>query len=50
MRSPDSGLVRARAGDVAGTREAYQDVLTLWTDADADVTVIEQARREAAKP
>lgn len=45
------GLARARAaaGDVARAREAYKDLLTLWKDADANVAVIEQARREAAK-
>ena len=35
--------------DTAGARAAYQDVLTLWKQADADVPLLKQAQAEAAK-
>jgi serine/threonine protein kinase/predicted Zn-dependent protease len=43
------GLARARAlqgGDRSKTRSAYQDFLTLWKDADAEVPVLKQAKAE----
>jgi eukaryotic-like serine/threonine-protein kinase len=45
------GLARgsALAGDPAKARKAYQDFLTLWKDADADIPVLKQAKAEYAK-
>ena len=45
------GLARAYAlqGDTAKARAAYQDFLTLWKDADADIPVLKQAKAEYAK-
>ena len=42
------GLARASAltGDVAGSRKAYQDFLTLWKDADADLPILIEAKKE----
>ena len=37
------------SGDVAKAKNAYQDFLTLWNDADADIPVLQQARAEFAK-
>ena len=53
---PVSGLARlqlARAlvlsGDLVKAKKAYDDLFTLWKDADADVPVIKQARAEFDK-
>ena len=45
------GLARAYAmqGETAKARAAYQDFLTLWKDADADVPVLIAAKAEYAK-
>ena len=45
------GLARAYAmqGDTAKAREAYQDFLTLWKDADPDIPTLIQAKAEYAK-
>jgi tetratricopeptide (TPR) repeat protein len=45
------GLARAAAltGDVAKSRKAYQDFFALWKDADADLPVLLEARREYEK-
>ncbi len=45
------GLARAYAlqGDTAKARAAYQEFLTLWKDADANVAVLKEAKAEAAK-
>jgi tetratricopeptide (TPR) repeat protein len=45
------GAARADAmqGDAAKARAAYQDFLTLWKEADADVPVFQQAQSEFAK-
>ena len=45
------GLARAYtlAGDANSGRVAYQDFLTLWKDADADVPILKQASTEYAK-
>jgi hypothetical protein len=45
------GLARARAlsGDTAGSRTAYEQFLTQWADADADIPVVQEARREFAR-
>jgi eukaryotic-like serine/threonine-protein kinase len=39
----------AMAGDNAKARAAYQDFLTLWKDADADIPLLKRARVEYAK-
>ena len=45
------GLARAYAlqGDTTKARAAYQDFLTLWKDADADIPILKQAKAEYAK-
>jgi tetratricopeptide (TPR) repeat protein len=45
------GLARAAAlaGDTTTARRAYQDFFGLWKDADADIPILEQARREYEK-
>jgi hypothetical protein len=45
------GLGRACAlsGDKTGAKNAYQDFLTLWNDADTDIPVLKQAKAEYAK-
>jgi tetratricopeptide (TPR) repeat protein len=43
------GRAYAAAGDKAKARSAYQDFLTLWKDADADVPVLKDAKAEFAK-
>jgi eukaryotic-like serine/threonine-protein kinase len=47
-------LARARAtsGDVAGARRAYQDAFAIWKDADADLPILIEAKKEyvALKP
>ena len=45
------GLGRAYAmqGDTAKAKEAYQDFLALWNDADPDIPVLQQAKAEYAK-
>jgi tetratricopeptide (TPR) repeat protein len=45
------GLARAAAltGDVAGSRKAYQDFLALWKDADADLPILIEAKKEYAR-
>ena len=42
------GLARASVlnGDTAGARKAYQDFFAVWKDADADLPVLDQARKE----
>jgi eukaryotic-like serine/threonine-protein kinase len=44
-------LARAYAlqGDIAKTKSAYQDFLTLWKDADPDIPILKQAKAEYAK-
>ena len=50
---PISRLYLARAlniaGDTAGARSAYQDLLALWKDADPDMPLLLQAKAEYAK-
>jgi serine/threonine protein kinase len=43
------GRAYALAGDKAKARAAYQDFLTLWEDADADVPVLKEAKAEFGK-
>ncbi|HUE85068.1 MAG TPA: tetratricopeptide repeat protein, partial [Vicinamibacterales bacterium] len=38
----------AKAGDAAGARAAYQDAFGIWKDADADLPLLVQARKEYA--
>jgi tetratricopeptide (TPR) repeat protein len=42
------GLARASAlsGDTSGARKAYQDFFAIWKDADADLPVLVEARKE----
>ena len=46
------GLARsaALAGDTAGAKQAYEDFLALWKDADPDIPVLVEARKEYAAP
>jgi hypothetical protein len=37
------------AGDITKSKKAYQDFLTLWKDADANIPVLNQAKAEYAK-
>jgi eukaryotic-like serine/threonine-protein kinase len=39
----------ARSGDSAKARDAYQDFLTLWKDADPDIPILKEAKTEYAK-
>ena len=41
------GRAAARAGDAAGARTAYERLLELWKDADADLPVLSQAKLES---
>ncbi|HEY7390104.1 MAG TPA: protein kinase [Bryobacteraceae bacterium] len=43
------GRAYAVSGEMAKAKNAYQDFLTLWKDADADLPVLKQARAEYAK-
>jgi tetratricopeptide (TPR) repeat protein len=43
------GRAYAMAGDTAKAKNAYQDFLTLWKDADPDIPVLKQAKAEYAK-
>ena len=45
------GIARAYVldGDTQKARAAYQDFLTLWKDADADIPVLKQAKTEYGK-
>jgi len=42
------GLARAsfQKGDVAQSRKAYQDFLVVWREADPDIPVLVQAKKE----
>jgi eukaryotic-like serine/threonine-protein kinase len=46
------GLARAYAmqGDTTKARAAYQDFLTIWKDADADLPILIQAKAEYPRP
>ena len=48
---PSLGLARAYAmtDDTAKARSAYQDFLTFWKDADADIPILKEAKAEYAK-
>ncbi|MEA2885605.1 MAG: eukaryotic-like serine/threonine-protein kinase, partial [Bradyrhizobium sp.] len=45
------GLARAAAlsGDTANARKAYQDFFAIWKDADPDLTILQEAKREYEK-
>ncbi|MBI4481367.1 MAG: protein kinase [Acidobacteria bacterium] len=45
------GLARAwaLAGDTGKSRRAYQDFFALWKDADPDIPILQEARREYAR-
>ena len=43
------GRAYAMAGDTAKAKAAYNDFLTLWKDADADIPILKQAKAEYAK-
>lgn len=45
------GLARAAAiaGDTTKSRQAYQDFFALWKDADADIPILIEAKREYEK-
>jgi hypothetical protein len=45
------GLARAwgAAGDAAKSRRAYQDFLAVWKEADADLPILVEAKREHAR-
>ena len=43
------GRAFALQGDMAKSRAAYQDFLTLWKDADQDIPILKQAQTEYAK-
>lgn len=45
------GMARARqlAGDIAGSRTAYQGFFALWGDADPDIPILKEAKAEYAK-
>ena len=43
------GRAYAMQGDTAKARAAYQDFLTLWKDADADIPILKEAKAEHAR-
>ena len=43
------GRAYVLSGDPSKAKTAYQDFLTLWKDADADIPILKQARAEYAK-
>jgi hypothetical protein len=43
------GRAQAMMGNKAAARNAYQDFLTLWKDADPDIPIYKQAKAEYAK-
>jgi predicted Zn-dependent protease len=43
------GRAFAMQGDTAKARAAYQDFLTLWKDADPDISILKEAKAEYAK-
>jgi eukaryotic-like serine/threonine-protein kinase len=43
------GRAYSVSGDTVRARAAYQDFLTLWKDADADIPILKQAKAEYAK-
>ena len=43
------GLALSSEGDKAKSRNAYQDFLALWKEADPDIPILRQAKAEYAK-
>jgi hypothetical protein len=43
------GRAYALSGDTTKAKSAYQDFLTLWKDADANIPIFKQAQAEYAK-
>ncbi|HET7440595.1 MAG TPA: hypothetical protein VFJ47_04775 [Terriglobales bacterium] len=43
------GRAYALTGATAKSRDAYQDFLALWKDADPDIPILKQAKAEYAK-
>jgi hypothetical protein len=43
------GKAFALSGNLAKSKTAYQDFLTLWEDADADIPILKEANAEYAK-
>jgi hypothetical protein len=43
------GRIFALSGNTARAEATYQELLTIWKDADSDLPVINQARTEYAK-
>ena len=43
------GRAFALSGDKTKARSAYQDLLTLWKDADPEIAILKQAKTEYAK-
>ena len=43
------GRAFALSGDLAKSKTAYQDFLTLWKDADSDIPILVQAKAEYAR-
>ena len=43
------GRAFARSGDLAKSKTAYRDFLTLWKDADPGIPILTQAQAEYAK-
>jgi eukaryotic-like serine/threonine-protein kinase len=43
------GRAYVLAGDMVKAKEAYQDFLTLWKDADPDIPILKQAKAEYAR-
>src|SRR6185295_13652023 len=43
------GRAFALSGDLARSKTAYQDFLTLWKDADSDIPILVQAKAEYAR-
>jgi hypothetical protein len=46
----DVGLARSRrlAGDISGSRRAYQEFFAAWRDADLDIPILQRAKVEYA--
>ena len=45
----ERGRAHAQSGDIGKAKAAYQNFLTLWKDADADVPILKQVKAEYAR-
>ena len=43
------GRAYAMEGEISKAKSAYRDFLTLWKDADPDISILKQAEAEYAK-